>query len=579
MKTKRIKAISFALLLGCVTLQAQYKWENPLQQNPPVVHGRAWQQELKENYNRLPERAKSTVRQAVWDLSQQSAGLTVVFRSNASTIKVRYVVTGGLSMPHMPATGVSGIDLYATDANGMSRWCKGNYAFRDTVTYTYSGLTYFTNPDKGYEYELFLPLYNHVSWMEIGVPQDASFSFLPVSQEKPLVIYGTSIAQGACASRPGMAWGNIVNRVLGHPVINLGFSGNGKLEPELFDLLSEIDAQMHIIDCLPNLVGKEASAVIYDRTLAGVKKLRKKSQAPILLVEHSGYTNEYSNKSAKESYRVANTELRKAYDALQAQNVPDIFYLTKEEIGLTMDAMVEGVHPSDLGMQQYADSYIKKIKVILKQENKNITSCIPRKQQRDPYDWNGRHEEILKLNKQSAPDILMIGNSITHYWSGEPLAKSQHGTKSWENLFKGKKVRNLGFGWDKTENVLWRMYHGELDGFQAKTIFLLIGTNNLSFNTDEEIVEGITTVVKAIKDRQPNAKLCVIGILPRAKMETRVAEIDKKLNKKLIGCTYIYLSPQLIKADGTIDTTLFLDGLHPNERGYERIAKVLKGYL
>lgn len=579
MKTKKLQAVSIALLLGCATLQAQYKWENPLNQNISVVRGRAWQSELKNTYVRLPERAKANVRKAVWDLSQQSAGLSIAFRSNAPEIKVRYIITGGHSMPHMPSTGVSGVDMYATDANGMSRWCRGNYAFRDTVSYTYSGLTYFTNPGKEYEYELFLPLYNQVSWMEIGVPQDASLRFLPVSEEKPLVIYGTSIAQGACASRPGMAWGNIVNRALGHPVVNLGFSGNGKLEPELFDLLSEIDAQLYIIDCMPNLPGKEASKVIYDRTLAGVKNLRKKSLAPILLVEHSGYTNEYSNKEAEESYRVANKELRRAYEDLKAQGIEELFYLTKEEIGLSMDAMVEGVHPSDLGMQQYADSYIKKIKSILRQENKSITSCTPCKQQRDPYDWNGRHEEVLKLNKQSAPDILMIGNSITHFWGGEPIAENRFGVKSWEKLFKGKKVRNLGFGWDKTENVLWRIYHGELDGYQAKNIFVLIGTNNLQCNTDEEVIEGITSLVKAIQGRQPNAKLCVMGILPRVKMEARIAELNQNLSKALTGCTYINLAPQLTNADGTIIPTLFRDGLHPNEAGYERIAGMLKGYL
>lgn len=252
-------------------------------------------------------------------------------------------------MPHMPATGVSGIDLYATDNNGQERWCAGNYSMGDTIVYNFRGLSYAAKSGNGFEYQLFLPLYNSVSWMEIGVPADASFRFLPVSQEKPLVIYGTSIAQGACASRPGMAWGNILNRKLGHPVINLGFSGNGKLEEALFDLLSEIDARLYIIDCMPNLAGKEASAVVYQRTLEGVKKLREKSRAPILLVEHDGYSNEFSSESAEESYRVANAELRKAYETLQKEQVPTVYYLTKEEIGMPMDAMVDGVHSTEPG--------------------------------------------------------------------------------------------------------------------------------------------------------------------------------------------------------------------------------------
>lgn len=573
----------WSLLFYSYCLQAQYKWENPQAQTYSVVRGQAWTDELKGAYARLPLRAEKEVRKPVWDLSQNSAGLSVAFRSNASTIKVRYVVKGGLSMPHMPATGVSGLDLYATDGNGVSRWCRGKYTFGDTITYSYDNLTYFTDPAKGYEFELYLPPYNTVSWMEIGVPQDASFRFLPVSQEKPLVIYGTSIAQGACASRPGMIWGNIINRQLQHPVINLGFSGNGKLEPELFNLLSEIDAKLYIIDCIPNLPGKEASKVIYERTLAGFKKLREKSQAPILLVEHSGYTGEYSNKEEEESYRVANIELRRAYEDLLKDNAAKLYYLTKEEIGLTMDAMVEGVHPSDLGMQQYADSYMKKIKEILHEGDmkKASTSCIPCKQQRDPYDWNERHEQVLKMNKESSPEILMIGNSITHYWGGEPIADKQHGKNAWKNLFGDRKVRNLGFGWDKTENVLWRIYHGELDGYAAKTIFLMIGTNNLPFNTDEEVVEGIYEVVKAIRFRQPQAKLCVIGILPRKDMEARVDKVDKALQNRLKteNITFINITPKLTDKKGLIIPSLFMDGLHPNEQGYERIAEVLKTHL
>lgn len=579
----KLKVSILALLLGCAaaTSQAQYKWENPLGQSSPTLRGQGWPNELKESYTRLPQRAQEKVRADVWNLSRQSAGLSVGFRSNAPEIKVRYVVTGGLSMPHMPATGVSGIDLYATDADGRSRWCGGKYAFNDTITYTYSGLTYAADYGHGYEYQLFLPLYNQVSWMEIGVPADASFRFLPASQDKPLVIYGTSIAQGACASRPGMAWGNIVGRTLEHPVVNLGFSGNGKLESELFDLLSEIDAKLYLIDCMPNLPGKEASAVIYDRTLAGVKKLRTRSQAPILLVEHSGYTNEFSSKSTAESYQVANVELRKAYEALTKEGIADLHYLTKAEIGLSMDAMVEGVHPTDLGMQQYADSYVKKIREILHETANGPTSCIPCRQQRDPYDWNDRHQQVMELNRQSAPEILMIGNSITHFWGGEPIAEHQNGKKAWNGLFKGKKVRNLGFGWDRTENVLWRIFHGELDGYRAKHIFLMIGTNNLPSNTDEEVIQGICEVVKNIRLHQPEAKLCVLGILPRREMEARVKKVNSELQKQLptTGVTYIDLTPQLTEPSGTIDSSLFLDGLHPNEKGYERIAKVLKGYL
>lgn len=128
--------------------------------------------------------------------------------------------------------------------------------------------------------------------------------------------------------------------------------------------------------------------------------------------------------------------MRKAYNTLQEEQIPDIYYLTKEEIGIPADGMVDGVHSTDLGMQQYADSYLKKIREILHEKNEGPTSCIPCKQQRDSYDWYARHEEILKLNRENAPEIIMIGNSITHYWAGEPTAPTQRGKEAWDKLFK-----------------------------------------------------------------------------------------------------------------------------------------------
>ncbi len=576
MTMKKRYALLLLLLIGSLHTQAQIKWSNPLDQPFPVIRGRAWHNEQQRTYARLPLKAKNLVNKAVWNLSQQSAGLSIAFYSNSPEIKIKYTVTGGRSMAHMPATGVSGVDLYATDRNGRSRWCAAKYSLGDTLVYTYDGLTYEDASNKGYEYTLFLPLYNSVSFLEIGVKDNASISFIPVSEEKPLVVYGTSIAQGACASRPGMAWINIINRTMEHPVVNLGFSGSGKLEKELFELLAETDAKLYIIDCMPNMISPADTAVIAERILTGIKTLRTRNQAPVLLVEHSGYMNEYTSDRAEASYKASNRQLRKAYNTLMQQE-PDIYYLTKEEIGLSMDAMVEGVHPSDLGMQQYADSYVNKIREILKEETGTESTCIPCKQQRDPYDWQARHEQILKLNRTDSPEAVIIGNSIVHYWAGEPLAHQQRGKHAWSRLFKGTKVHNLGFGWDKIENVLWRIYHGELDGYEAKNIFMLIGTNNLQFNTDHEIIEGIVFTAKAIRERQPSAKLHVIGILPRKGQEQRIAHINTELQQELVksNAVYIDLTPFLTKRDGRIDESLFGDGLHPNEKGYKKIAEAL----
>ena len=204
-----------------------YTWWNPATNSFPVVEGQAWQGTVKDFYDRLPAKAENMVRKEVWDLSRHSAGLYIKFNSNAKNIIVRYTTTGrgNYAMPHMPATGVSGIDLYAIDHSGNWVWAPGKYAFGDTVTYQFMNMevdTVFRNRDC--EFRLFLPLYNGVSWMEIGVPKENTFQPLPLTKEKPVVFYGTSILQGGCASRPGLGWTSIVERRLDCPVINLGFS-------------------------------------------------------------------------------------------------------------------------------------------------------------------------------------------------------------------------------------------------------------------------------------------------------------------------------------------------------------------
>lgn len=581
MKTLNLLLTIIISLAYTPFLNAQTIWKNPMKEKFPTIHGQAWNNELKGYYYRLPHRAEEKVRKPLWDLSKSAAGLSIVFRTNAPEIQIRYQVTGGYSMAHMPATGKSGIDIYATDANGFQRWCAAKYAFGDTIRYNYSQLSYTNDAGHGYEYQLFLPPYNEVKWLEIGIPEGSSFSFLPVSQEKPIVIYGTSIAQGACASRPGMVWGNIINRKLQHPIINLGFSGNGQLEMEMFDFLTEIDAKLFIIDCMPNMTD-ERTSLIYERTIYGIRKLRQQSHAPILLVEHNGYANEYSSSAAENSYRKTNIELKKAYDDLKAEGIQELYYLTKEKIGFTQDATVEAIHPSDLGMQIYADAYITKIKEILHEDCNKRTVFTPCTQQRDPYNWKERHEQVLTQNKEKSPEIILIGNSITHYWAGEPNTHIVRGEDSWRELFKGKEVRNLGFGYDRIENALWRIYHGELDDYEAQKIVLLMGTNNLDKNSDKEIIDGIHELVRAVHHRQPQAQIYVVGILPRADKEARIATLNKALQVQLLlntQATFIDMSAEFTQPNGHIIQELFTDGLHPNKKGYQRMAKILKLHL
>jgi lysophospholipase L1-like esterase len=563
-----------------------FTWWKPTDSKFPTVDGQFWTSEMSDSQYRLPPRAEPLVRKPVWNLSKNSAGLFIRFISNSPQITVRYKVSGNVAMSHMPATGVSGVDLYAIDSDGEWHFCAGKFSFKDTITYTFDKLKANDSYHKlGREYRLYLPLYNTIRDLEIGVPDSARFTTLAKMREKPIVIYGTSIAQGACASRPGMSWTNIISRKFDRPVINLAFSGNGQLEKELIDLINEIDAKVYVLDCLPNMTGARFdSTELQKRIIESVKNLRQKHpNTPILLTEHAGYTEGYLMPERQKLFEDANQNLRIAFAKLQKEGVLGIFTLKIDEINLDLDAMVDGTHPNDYGMMRYAEAYEKKLREIMNEPKGNLKTQIPIRQNREPanYNWENRHYALLDLNKTELPKIVLIGNSITHNWGGRPLNNRIRGAESWQKYLEPLQVRNFGFGWDRVENVLWRIYHEELDGISPEKIVLNIGTNNLNLNTDEEIVNGLKMLVEVLKSRQPQAKIYLLGIYPRRAQEERIVGLNKTMQTmaQSAGVEYHDIGGNLLLDTRKINEKLFSDGLHPNTEGYEILGKALSNLL
>ncbi|GMV94917.1 MAG: hydrolase [Candidatus Hydrogenedentota bacterium] len=324
-------------------------WYNALEIG---LEGKGWT-DTEHPYDRLPSKAKGVVPDPVWSLSHDSAGMAVRFVTDASAIRARWTVRDeGLAMPHMPATGVSGLDLYVRGGDGWGWIAQGRPSAVSNEAELATGI-----PEGSHEYLLYLPLYNGTESLEIGIPESATLSKAPARPEdhaKPVLVYGTSIVHGGCAARPGMAYPAIMGRWLDRPFINLGFSGNGKMEIEMADLLGELDCAVYVIDCAPNM----APELIAERVVPFVKRLREiQPETPILLVENIEYQAGWFIPAKRDAYVNKNVEWKKAFDTLQADGVANLHYFPCDALlGDDHEGTVDGTHPTDLGFYRMAQA-------------------------------------------------------------------------------------------------------------------------------------------------------------------------------------------------------------------------------
>jgi hypothetical protein len=356
------------ILISSILCALQVSAQQPASTGDMVWHdakdigleGRGWPiADLASPYDRLPAKAQNVVRGAVWGLSRHSAGLSFRFNTDATRFQIKYSLgSAKVAMPHMPATGVSGIDLYALAPNGKWKWVSVSRPSGQNVEFKVEGL------DKGKRtYLAYLPLYNSVTKLEIGIPSGNVFEPIAPRREKQIVFYGTSITHGACASRPGMTHPAILSRRLDLPVINLGFSGNGKMEPEVGALLAELDPAVYVIDCLPNMSESEVAANA--ETLVTILR-DARPETPIILVEDRTFANAWIQVSKRMGHEGRRSALVKAYDNLVSTGVKKLFYLEGDNLlGDDGEGTTDGSHPNDLGFMRQSDVFEPLLKRVL----------------------------------------------------------------------------------------------------------------------------------------------------------------------------------------------------------------------
>ncbi|HEX4486390.1 MAG TPA: GDSL-type esterase/lipase family protein [Terriglobales bacterium] len=207
----------------------------------------------------------------------------------------------------------------------------------------------------------------------------------------------------------------------------------------------------------------------------------------------------------------------------------------------------------------------------------------------DDYDWYARHHAELEIQKKVKPQVVLIGDSITHFWGGSPNAILVNGPTAWQRVFADMPAINMGFGWDRTQNVLWRLRQGEFEGLTPKWVVLMIGTNNFTgtenarSNTPEEIVEGMDAICREIRKRSPESHIILMAILPRGQapnspLRAPIQKTNQLLSQRFSNdssVTYLDIGTGFLQPDGSLLQSLMPDGTHPSDAGYQIWADAL----
>ena len=318
--------------------------------------------DVKSPYDRLPGRAEGVVPPNVWNLSRNSAGALVRFTAATTEIHARWTVTNqNLAGANITAIASSGLDLYARTDAGKWRWLgMGQPKFPETTAALITGI-----PSTAREFMVYLPLRNDVSSLEFGVPKGATIKAGPAraAGSKPIVFYGTSITHGIGASRAGMTHVAMLGRIFNREVINLGFSGNGRMEPEVLKFVAELDPAVFVLDCLPNMNSKQVA----ERTVPGVKLLREAHpDTPILLVEDRNIQSGFLVEPRRKANEANHTALREAFAVLQAEKTARLYYLEGANLlGDDGEGTVDGSHPTDLGFARQAGEFERVLRPVL----------------------------------------------------------------------------------------------------------------------------------------------------------------------------------------------------------------------
>lgn len=383
--TKSILSAMAALLISTAIApvaiaadEPEKPWTYVDAQNLRIIN-RAFAGETERTYARLPRYVKDSIPEGreLWDRQQCSSGIGVRFATNSTRIGCKYTLYWDTHMIHMADTGLKGTDLYILEGDSVWRHVNTN---RPYVKKDENGnktklveSTYVSNLDgKMHEYVIYFPLYDGIEDFSVKVDSGAVItkgSPEVINANRRIVAYGTSILQGGCASRTGMAATNIIGRELNCEVVNLGFSGEGKQDTYIARAMATIpDVDVFLLDPVPNCTEMMCDTLTYNF----VKTLRAlRPDVPIVMLEGPIYPYARYDSFFGKYLPKKNDAFRRNYERLKAENPNNLYYVTSEGLdGPEDDGTVDGIHLTDLGFLHYANKMIPILRPLLDAHSK-----------------------------------------------------------------------------------------------------------------------------------------------------------------------------------------------------------------
>ncbi|OQP46861.1 hypothetical protein A4H97_04885 [Niastella yeongjuensis] len=313
-------------------------------------------------YQRIDSMEAKDMPQAVKGLAKQSAGIAILFETNSRSIRAKWSLPKEVYLHNMTPDAHSGLDLYCYKAGKWQFVSIGRVA--PGISQNQLIVQNMDNTVK--QFMLYLPLYNGISQLQIGIQNTATINKPAqpaINIAKRIVVYGSSVVQGASASRAGMAYPAMLQRRTGYDVINLGFSGSAKMEMPLAKYLATVPADCYVLDCIPNPSPEEIS----ERSYPFIKYLHEQQPAiPIVMVETIFRQNGLWDQQVGNTVKRQNEAIRKTYERLRKEGVKNIYYLESDKlIGDDHEATIDGIHLTDLGFTRIADAILPVIKKAL----------------------------------------------------------------------------------------------------------------------------------------------------------------------------------------------------------------------